>query len=108
MDIFDGMVAELRDHLPHHHHDVPVIPPIPTTQENPVTTPQQPLRATASLVALASEIDANRLASALIENNLGSLLTANEVSTVLTSVDFIERPRRNAPPVPQNDGAQQP
>lgn len=105
MDIFDGMVAELRDHMPH-HHAVPVIPPIPTSQESHMTTPQQPLRATASLVALASEIDANRLASALIENNLGSMLSAAEVSTVLTSVDFIERPRRNAPPVPQHDPQQ--
>jgi hypothetical protein len=111
-------MAEMRDfeaeakaavgHLFHpHRHD---IPPIPATQENHMTTPQQP-RVVDSLHALTAEFASNKMIARLADHRLGATLTDEQADHFCALIDSVERSGQvltYAPtPQQQHDGTQQ-
>lgn len=90
------------DRLVHSHQtSTPVIdqpiPPIPTAQEAPVTTPQPPQSAISdALHAMAADITANRLAAYLLEHRIGTALARTDAEHVIALIQLLEAAHQQA------------
>jgi hypothetical protein len=93
--VFEQAWDAFTSHLPHHHRQA-----VPTTQENHMTTPQQPtkqefLDAMARLIpsmhAITGELVSNNLIVSLAERRLGKALTDSQCAAVIALIAAVER-----------------
>ena len=98
-DDWDAAVSKVREWT--HREAVPAVPTTQTTQENTMTTPQQPHVAD-SLHAITGEIQGNPLLVRLLDSGLGKALTDGQSASLANLVAAIEREQqRNAAIVAQ-------
>jgi hypothetical protein len=104
---WDAARAELARMTGHGRHLPVAVPAIPT-QENHMTTPQQP-RLVDSLHAITAEFANNKLIARLADHRLGALLTDEQADHFCALIDSVERAKvlTYAEPQQQHDGAQQ-
>jgi len=96
-DDWDAAVTKVREWTGHQ-----LVPLIPTTQEKPMTTPQQPAHVVDSLHAITAELASNGFIARLADSGLGKTLTGGQCEAVANLVATIEREQqRNAAIVAQ-------